>query len=741
MPADSLYRLLPEVVRERDERLVEALGSAPLRDLLSVIQAEIDTLHGGLEQLYDDWFIETCAPWVVPYLGDLVGRPTIRPLGAQPSERGRAIARARLLAPRRDVANTVANRRRKGTLHLLEDIAEDVAAWPARAVESYRLLGWNQHLAHLHLDRGRTVDLRDVDALVTLGGPFDRLAHRVDVREVGAERPRTQGLWNIPSVAVHVWRLGSYPITRAPARAVDSLSVDGYTFSVLGNDAQLFARPQREPELTIAAESNRPVPISRQALARELPTFYGRGRSLFVEIARPTVQPDDGQTSPAAYEPINSDEILVTSLRRPDSPNEGGWPDLAWPLSTADSPRPRIAIDPEAGRLMFPPGESDVERVRVSYRHGFSGPMGGGEYPRPIHDPVPGPAQVFSLGAGERYATLAAAVAAWHAGAVPGHAREPGVIEIVDSEVYDGPVDITVGEGESLQIRAREGARPVIRILDTLVDKREALNVKGAGCFILDGVIVEGRGVEILGDVREVRIRHCTLVPGWSVDSECRPEHAGEASLRIRARRTVVTITKSILGPIHTQHDEVKEEPYRITVSDSILDAERPSEPVIRRTTGGMAHAILDIRRTTVFGKIFAHAVELGEDSMFLGGLVVERRQLGCIRFSYLPEPTRTPSRYRCQPETAMAELAAAGGSNPFLAARLAPRFTSRRYGQPGYAQLRLDCADEIREGASDESEMGAFHDLYQPQRIANLRLRLEESTPVAMDVGPVFAT
>ena len=88
-----------------------------------------------------------------------------------------------------------------------------------------------------------------------------------------------------------------------------------------------------------------------------------------------------------------------------------------------------------------------------------------------------------------------------------------------------------------------------------------------------------------------------------------------------------------------------------------------------------------------------------------------------------------------------MAELAAAGGSNPFLAARLAPRFTSRRYGQPGYAQLRLDCADEIREGASDESEMGAFHDLYQPQRIANLRLRLEESTPVAMDVGPVFAT
>lgn len=735
---DSVYALLPEILRERDEREAATPGSSPLRDLMSVIQAEIDALHGGLEQLYDDWFIETCASWVVPYLADLVGRGLLRPLGPIPSDRRRATARARLIVPRRDVANTIAHRRRKGTLHLLEDLAEDVAAWPARAAESYRLLGWDQHLDHLHLDRGGTVDVRDVDGLVALNGPFDRLAHRVDVRTVDVQQPWTQGRWNIASVALHVWRLGSYPITRAPARALDQIAGNAYTFSVFGNDAPLFARPEREPQLAIATERDRPVPITRHALARDIGALYGRNRSLFVEVAH-EAQGGEGQS--IAFEPIEAREVLVTSLRRSDGSD--GWPDLAWPRGDPEhsAPRPRIAIDPEAGRLMFPPEEEGLDRVRVSYRYGFSAAMGGGEYRRSVYDPDSGPFTVIPLGVGERHTTLAEAVAAWHASSVGGQRRAPGIIEIMDSDVYGGPVDITVGEGESLQLRARVGARPVIRILDTHVDKREALTVKGAGCFTLDGLLVEGRGVEVRGDIRELRIRHSTLVPGWALDGDCNPQHGGEASLRIRAKRTTVSIEQSILGPIHVLHDEVANAPYRIRIADSILDGNRPSEPVIQRATGGAAHVVLDIRRTTVIGRILAHAVELGEDAIFLGGLSVERRQVGCLRFCYVPEPLRTPSRYRCQPETAVAEFAAAGKTDPLLEARIVPRFTTRRYGKPGYAQLRLDCADEVREGASDEAEMGAFHDLYQPQRISNLRMRLDESTPAAMDAGLIFAT
>src|SRR5207302_10175804 len=83
----------------------------------------------------------------------------------------------RILIPRREVANTIAYRRRKGTLALLELLANDVAGWPARAVEFYKLLGWNQNLNHLHLRRARTLDVRWVDKLDLIDGPFDSLAH------------------------------------------------------------------------------------------------------------------------------------------------------------------------------------------------------------------------------------------------------------------------------------------------------------------------------------------------------------------------------------------------------------------------------------------------------------------------------------------------------------------------------------------------------------------------------------
>ena len=68
------------------------------------------------------------------------------------------------------------------------------------------------------------------------------------------------------------------------------------------------------------------------------------------------------------------------------------------------------------------------------------------------------------------------------------------------------------------------------------------------------------------------------------------------------------------------------------------------------------------------------------------------------------------------------------------------PRFNSQRYGTPTYCQLAADCAAEIARGADDELEMGAFHDLFQPQRIANLRARLDEYTPAGMEAGIVVA-
>ena len=72
---------------------------------------------------------------------------------------------------------------------------------------------------------------------------------------------------------------------------------------------------------------------------------------------------------------------------------------------------------------------------------------------------------------------------------------------------------------------------------------------------------------------------------------------------------------------------------------------------------------------------------------------------------------------------------------------RVCPQFTSTRYGTPTYCQLAHTCAGEIKRGADDESEMGVFHDLYQPQRAANLRARLEEYTPAGSDAGIIYAS
>jgi hypothetical protein len=67
--------------------------------------------------------------------------------------------------------------------------------------------------------------------------------------------------------------------------------------------------------------------------------------------------------------------------------------------------------------------------------------------------------------------------------------------------------------------------------------------------------------------------------------------------------------------------------------------------------------------------------------------------------------------------------------------------FTSLRYGDPGYCQLSRRAALEVRQGADDESEMGAFHALFQPQRETNLRVRLDEYLRFGLEAGIFYAS
>src|SRR5206468_4087112 len=223
---------------------------------------------------------ETCQEWVVPYLGDLIGYRPVSAAG-EAGEAGTPAGqrRNRVLIPRSEVANTLRYRRRKGTAALLELLAWDVAGWPARAVEFYKLVSFTQHLEHLRPHRGRTADLRRGAELDRLGGPFERLARTVVVRRVGSQY--ISGRPNLPGLGLFVWTLRSYSVTNAPAYCKERSGNNHYAFSVLGNDAPLYVQPRPETDAShIAGELELPVPITRRAFAARKEDYYGPGKSL-----------------------------------------------------------------------------------------------------------------------------------------------------------------------------------------------------------------------------------------------------------------------------------------------------------------------------------------------------------------------------------------------------------------------------------------------------------------------------
>ena len=669
---DRLYDLLPAIHRQRDVERGDAL-----RALLAVIAEQVDVVEGDIEQLYENWFLETCQDWAVPYLGDLVGHVPGRP--------------ARSFSPRAEVANTIRYRRRKGTLAILELLARDVAGWPARAVEFFRLLSVASPLNHPRV-RPTTADLRDGDALDLLDGPFDSLAHTVDVR--GLTSRRSRGRHNLPEVGLFVWRLRAYRITRAPAYCREQVGPHAYTFSVLGNDTPLFTRPAPEPsDEHIAGPLNVPAPIRRRAMERHLADYYGPRRSLLIWT--------EGWAGYPADAPLPAEALIVTDL-------------TDWQYRP---PRGRVAVDPVLGRLSFPTRQLPREGVWVRYHHGFSDDLGGGEYRRRLSQPSG--ATIYRVGHGEEFDRITDALTRWRDES-PRHA----VIEITDGGVYTEQITVELGAGQSMQLRATDRTRPVLRLMDWHTARPDALSVRGerGSRFALDGLLVAGRGMQVDGPLAEVALRHCTLVPGWTIGPDCEPHRPAEPSLELTDLRGHVTIERTILGSIQVSQDEVGADPVPIRLTDTILDATSENREAVGAPSWPLAHAVFTFQRCTVFGEIQAHAIDLAENSIFLGRVRVARRQRGCMRFCYVTPGSRTPRRYRCEQD-------------------VRPAFTSTDYGRPGYAQLAEHCPVEITEGADDESEMGAFHDLFQPQRTANLRARLDEFVPAGMHGGIIFAS
>jgi len=711
---DRLYELVPVVYRIRD-----AAGGYPLRALLRVLAEQVNLLEQDIAGLYDNWFIETCKDWVVPYIGTLVNYQVVHDAG-EPTAGGTAAteARNRILFPRREVANTVRFRRRKGTLAALEELAAATSGWPTRAVEVYRQLGFTQNVSYVHRNRGRVIDLRDGDGLDQLTGAFNEAARTVDVRRGG---------WSVPQVRVYVWRLKSYAVINTAAYCFEEAGPNCYLFNPLGINTALFTNPQ--PAAGSPGLLNVPAPIARRGL----------------EVFESSELPGGAQSGvPFYYGEGKSFEILAGGARRTIPAHRIVPADLSdWSYR----PLPhQVAVDPELGRMMFHPAHSRKNGVWVTYCYGFAADMGGGPYHRELSQPAG--AVFYLVGAGQPSHRIQDALAKWQT-----EKPTSAVIEIVDSGVYVEPIRITLGAGQQLILRAADRQRPVIRLLDWQSSFPDNLSVQGGkgSWFSLDGIVVTGRGVQVDGETAGVVIRHCTLVPGWGMACNCEPKRPGEPSIEVNGTLGCLRIEHSIVGPVEVNRNQAKADPLRIQILDSIVDATSTHQAAIVGPGSLCAHAALKVARSTVFGRIEVREIELAENSMLLGIIRVCRSQSGCIRFCYVTPGSRTPRRFECQPdlvERAVGARFAKGGMTPAERdlllererLRVEPEFRSARYGDSEYAVLTDTCATEIVRGAEDESEMGAFHDLFRPQRAANLQARLAEFTPAGIQAVVEYA-
>jgi hypothetical protein len=196
-----------------------------------------------------------------------------------------------------------------------------------------------------------------------------------------------------------------------------------------------------------------------------------------------------------------------------------------------------------------------------------------------------------------------------------------------------------------------------------------------------------------------------------------------------------------------------------VTLPDSVPYFSATESVLDRTSAAGSAinapGADVSLRECTIFGETQARSLE-ASDIIFGGRVNIERRQTGCVRYSFVPNHSSTPRRYRCQPDLALAIRAEALGLNSAndlssaertrIVRRVKPEFNSNHYGDPDYAQLRLtrdpEFADpSILNGAEDGSEMGVFSYLKQPQREANLRASLDEYLRLGLEAGIFFVT
>ncbi len=766
-----LYEWLPEIYRVKDE---EQKPPGQLRSYLALVEEVFGAIHENIEALYDDLFIETCDDWVIPYIGDLLGTSH---LTGDP------------WTLRADVADTVALRRRKGTLASIERLTYNLTRWGVHCIELRENLVWNQHLNHQRPDaggtppyglssvtrftpiRGGTVTLRDPAMLSLLGTPFDPFAHVGDVKPpafFGGVR------YNLPNLAIFLWRLEDYRVRiskpvlrgRQPVGAIQAVRFDVHPS---GEPVTLFNTyrfdPDREPPVVTQVDET-PGPIPRARLTKD--SAAGNPEKYL---------------SVDTYDPTNtivvsldiSDVGLQLHLPKQEFGGED-WPadPQAWSIRGAnlcaweEGVQPpvqdrEIIVDPAIGRIVIGVKDQNEaaaleDHLLLTYTYGAVGPVGAHPISRPVvykgldEKPVVKEVNFNNSPSGTGLKDALDNI---------DQAASPIVIEIEDSMTYEldiASVQGTISEdggpnillNKPLVIRAADNQRPVIKLKNPL--RFRPVNAGGARnlTLCLEGLYLTrdpsllptGEPLFPAGDpliaraaLESLEIVGCTLDPGGQKVLDGTPQ----------GKR----------API--RHSLKLREPYGFADPNDERAFDRTPHIILQRTIAGpllvdggyhlsLTDSIIDAGKGVGDDPQGGLAVSGASDPKDgwgppaeVNGITVFGRMRvesingrGGIWVHTLEVLDNQKgcvrfSYFSGKGDRLPQNLGCVDGTGAEL------RFVSEIFGEPTYGQLAHTSDFRIRERGPKDEAMGAFGFLLEAHKWRNLQIRYREFMPVGV--------
>jgi hypothetical protein len=581
--------------------------------LLGAIDRQRALLEADIDQVYEDFFIESCAEWAIPYIAALVGLP---------ADAGRA-----------EVASAVALRRRKGTPGALEDLAEVLTGWTALAVEGWQVTLWAQRLGHPPPPRVAAVDLRD-RSRHRLGTPFE--PSRRSVAPSGRHNPRSA------TALVWPWELRSFHLVQAR-----TIGDRRYTLHPLGVDAPLYIRPRPRALATrTASELDAPVRAGYRVIESLGDVDYGDRWRLGPDHP---LRGDALITLTAGNDPVPPEALRFGSV-------PGGSPPPAPPAPG------EIVVDLARGRVHL--GSSFERGVRATFHRPVSGRLGAlaGDAPADLgarvvvtvdRDAPPSATVVGTLQAGLERAELLSQ-------------QDP---ELRPEDSLPGRPDVEIRLATSDRLRPPTAASfapklPRWRIvapalMTPSISGTLSLNLEGAS-LTLEGFYLRG-DLELGADLEAVELVNLTMNPVAGRRVLVSPD---AWALSLSARRC-------LLGPIRA---DLAARSIRLT--DCVVDGRGLGlagcgDPA----PGGAATAALAARErfapglvadgVTFAGRVTAETAD-AVDCVFADGVEVVRGGEGCLRHCYLgAEDLPHPTTYRCLTEPAprfVSERFEAGG-------------------------------------------------------------------------------